>query len=387
MWRLGNGRRLAGNGLSVFYRCSCLRAISSRGADGTLPSLLSWIAAKQPLSFTSLALKPPPGPVSDQAPMSFSVLPTELVELIFQHAPPSDLATLARLSSDVSDAAVRRLYRQPDLITLHPATSPAEDTERKLRLLRTLADRPDVAQLVRSFFITLGADSGASPESYALLARALKNMTQLVSLTLRVDAAASWILAGPREASSPAAVSRRTHHDGGGDRGPVLYRRLRYLSCPFPLDAHVTEFLSRTSSLIELELDSIPSSLAEAYLNPRLPASAVPGLTHLVTSSRCAQVIVPGRPLQSVCIQTGDVDERVLRALSRSSAPAGIVVLGATTSMRTIPFLEAVSRHLSPAHVKMNTASAEFTAPPGQVSPSPRFQKNELIDVRASDLL
>lgn len=290
--------------------------------------------------------------------MSFALLPQELVNAVCDHVPPTDLAALARASSAVSDAAIRSLYRNPGPLFLSQSYTPAEDMARKMRLLRTLADRPDIARLVRSFFISLDLPNESSQHLFLLLARALAHMSQLASLTLRLDPGASWILN-----YSPDASSIGVTPDGGGGRDPTLYDGLLYFSCPFLLDVHVTAFLARTSSLRELELDSTPSTADIA----RLCDTAIPQLTSLISSARVAEMIAPGRPLHTVCIHAGDVDEDILRKLSHSSAPQGVRVLAATTSMSTIPFLEAMSRYLAPEHVNVTTTSSEFATPPGQV--------------------
>src|ERR1700761_8486071 len=156
--------------------------------------------------------------------MSFTMLPQELLDAVCENLSPPDLARLSHTASFLHLPAQRQLYR-------HVAISPSR---RNLSVVLTMARKPHIAHLVRSFAIDLDSYSTLLSPFYQQLARALSSMTQLTSLHLFVDPSASWILWN------------------------LSFSKLIHCACPYTLDSHVSAFLGRTPALLELEVDSIP---------------------------------------------------------------------------------------------------------------------------------
>jgi len=244
--------------------------------------------------------------------MSFPSLPFELVDHIIQYVATTDLVALSRTSSSLCPAAQRLLYR-------HIVVSPSS---RNINVVATLAKRSDLAHFVRSFSITTVAFPPLFPAFYSLLASALSSMTEVISLNLLVDSSASWLL--------------------GKTGQNVTYHRLQQFNCAFPLDSNVTEFLGKTPALLQLEVDSMPYVLSSRI--PTLPATMIPRLAQFIGSARAARAIVPGRPVESIHLNEGDLVEEDLACLALGNAD--VLVLGATASTPPVPLLECIARHL-----------------------------------------
>ena len=169
-------------------------------------------------------------------------------------------------------------------------------------------------------------------------------MSNLASLDLVLPPNASRVLAALRH-SQP-------------DQAQVCYRRLSRLSCNFALDNSLLTFLERTPALRELQLgdasasasgSNTPSShpvsqSAASFPSPPLPASALPNLALFMGSCADASLIVPGRPLESVHLYSGDLSEDVLDALARSSTP--ITIFGSLTNSLSPSILHALASSL-----------------------------------------
>ncbi|RDB23304.1 hypothetical protein Hypma_009579 [Hypsizygus marmoreus] len=237
----------------------------------------------------------------------FHHLPIELLDGICQLVQPTDLVALARTSSAIYPVAQRLLYR-------HLAISPASHN---LGVVVTLARKPELAQHVRTFALRLDCLTGFT-SFYRLLAVALSNMTGLTSLDLFVDPSTSWVL-------------QNTHRS--------TYPRLLHFGCSFPLDSHVAHFLNKTQALLELELDEISES--DSLHMPSLDIESLPQLSQFVGSSHTAKAIVPGRPVQSIQLHSGDLSETDVVTLAESTAD--VVILGATTSSLPVPLLESLA--------------------------------------------
>jgi hypothetical protein len=242
--------------------------------------------------------------------MSIQKLPTELLNDICQNVSVADLLSLSRTSGWLYPVAQRLLYR-------HICVAPSS---RNLRVVLTLANSPTVARYVRTFSISIDVYSPIFASFYRILAQALTYMSELTSLDLFVDSSSSWVLQPP----------------------PREYSGLQHFACSFPLDAHVTAFLGKTPNLLELEVDSMP--LCCSVPIPPLPAFAVPRLAQFIGSCRAAKAIVPGRPLESIHLNSGDLSEDEISALSKGTAR--MVVLGASTSFLPVPFLDLLAHHL-----------------------------------------
>lgn len=139
-------------------------------------------------------------------------------------------------------------------------------------------------------------------------------MTGLKSLNLTIDSGASWVLDGVTETSC-----------------------LRRFSSPFPLDHHVTRFLEHTNALVELELDS-------SHVLVSTSPSLIPHLEVFSGTSAAAEILVPGRPVHTVQLNSGDLTESVVEQLARSSNSVSILM--ATTSLSAPRLLYSLSKHL-----------------------------------------
>lgn len=263
--------------------------------------------------------------------MSFPSLPVELVDNILQSLASTDLLALSRTCSSLTPVALRLLYRN---ITV----------SHNLTVVTVLAKRSDLANFVRSFSLNTTASSPLFPHFYHFLAQALSRMTELTSLHLLVDSSNSWIL---EEASQKAQ-----------------FERLQQFTCSFPLDSHVAKFLDRTPALLRLEVDSMPydpSASASA-----LTSSAMPHLVQFIGSVRAAKVIVPGRPVEGIHLNEGDLAEEDVARLAESTA--NVSVLDATASEPPVPLLESIAHHLPHlAYLRIMT-TYHFTHAPQVVS-------------------
>jgi hypothetical protein len=244
--------------------------------------------------------------------MSLLSLPFELVDNIVHYVPPSDLVALSKTCSSLCPAAQRLLYR-------HIAISPSSNN---IGVVATLAKRKDLAHFVRSFSITTAPLSPLFPAFYRILASALSGMTEIISLNLLVESNASWLL-------------EKTGHI-------VKFLRLQQFNCAFPLDFNVREFLGKTPALLQLEVDFMPC--VPSLPIPSLPVTSIPNLVQFAGSPRAARAIVPGRPVESIHLNEGDLVEEDLARLALGTAD--VTVLGATASTPPVPLLECIARHL-----------------------------------------
>jgi hypothetical protein len=267
--------------------------------------------------------------------MTLPTLPVELVDHIIQNVLPADLVALCRTSSSLGPVAQRLLYRRISI----------SFWSRNINVVATLAKRPDLAHCVRSFSITTLAFPPLFPAFYRLLATALSGMTEVTSLNLLIDSSASWVL------------KHATERNG-------TYYRLQQFTCAFSLDHIVAEFLDNTPALLQLEVDSVPSLPPSPILS--LPSTAIPHLVQFVGSARAARAIVPGRPVESIHLNEGDVVEEDIASLARANA--NVLVLAATASTPPVPLLESIARHLPHlAYLRIMT-TCHFTHAPAVVS-------------------
>jgi len=147
-------------------------------------------------------------------------------------------------------------------------------------------------------------------------------MTEVISLELLVDPGASWVLLG-------------TPHR--------VFPRLEHLACSFPLDSHVVDFLGKTEALLQLEVDGISSPLSLPM--PTLPNGSLPRLRGFKGSSHAAMAIIPGRPVESIQLNSGDLTQDDIATLAQSTAH--VAILGATTNSLPVPLLQTLTHHLS----------------------------------------
>ncbi|OJA15284.1 hypothetical protein AZE42_00948 [Rhizopogon vesiculosus] len=259
-------------------------------------------------------------------------LPIELLDNVAQHLPSTSLTALAQTCSTLCPVAQRILYRYVS----------ASAWTQNLCVVDTLAKKPHVARFVRSFYIAIDSLSPVFPPFYRQLANAILNMSELTSLNLLVDSSVSWVL---KESSS--------HID---------FPHLLQFTCSFPFDENVAKFLDRTPSLLELEVDSMPTAFSRNSSTPYLSPTSIPRLEQYIGSSKTAELIVPGRPVRSVHLNGAGISEDDIPLLARSTVP--IVVLGTVTKAPPVPFLEALRNHV-PHLVYLRVMSTQdiFRAP------------------------
>ncbi|KAK7060312.1 hypothetical protein VNI00_001077 [Paramarasmius palmivorus] len=250
-------------------------------------------------------------------------LPLELLDAVFQFLSASDLARLSRSCSRYHPVARRLLYR-------HVAVAPVY---KNLSLLLTLARKPDIARHVRSFSIELaGPDATVSHSYYRQLSIALSFMTELKSLNLSLDPSTTWVLQG------------------------VKAHSLTRFSSNFSLDHYVTRFLEHTHSLLELELGP-PHAMHISSVPPFVPL-----LEQFSGPTQIAELIVPGRPVKSVQLTSGDLTESVVEQLAKSSVR--IDVLSATSSLSAPRLLDLLSKHMRYlVYLRMMTICSVTEAP------------------------
>lgn len=238
-------------------------------------------------------------------------LPVELLDDICLNVTPTDLSAIAQTSSLLYPVAQRLLYRNLSVSSWYD----------NLSVVATLAKRPDLARFVRSFSVSLDPSTPIFLSFYRLLSKALSNMTDITSLGIFADASTSWLLIGTEKSAQ--------------------YPHLRHFAGSFPFDSYVAKFLETTPALLELELDS---TLIHSSPPPRLSMSAIPHLAQFVGSSDAAGVIVPGRPLESIHLNSGDLNEDDVTCLAQTTAR--VIVFGASTTSLPAPLLDVLARHL-----------------------------------------
>lgn len=259
-------------------------------------------------------------------------LPVELLDLVAQHLSSTSLTALAQTCSTLCPVAQRILYR---------CVSSSAWTQ-NLCIVDTLAKKPHVARFVRSFYIAIDSLSPIFPAFYRQLAKAILNMSELTSLNLLVDSTVSWVL---KESSS--------HID---------FPYLLQFTCSFPFDENVARFLDVTPSLLELEVDSMPTALARSSPTPYLSPTSIPHLEQFIGSSKTAELIVPGRPVRSVHLNGAGLSEDDIPLLARSTVP--VVVLGTVTKAPPVPFLETLLKHVPHlAYLRVMSTQDLFRAP------------------------
>ncbi|PCH41396.1 hypothetical protein WOLCODRAFT_131888 [Wolfiporia cocos MD-104 SS10] len=269
--------------------------------------------------------------------MSLSSLPAELIDAICEPlvGEAATLASLARSCIAVHPSATRMLYRVLSVSAF----------ARNLPVVCTLAARPDLAQHVREFSITLDESGTVLRAFYAQLQNALRLMPQLASLELLVDSGASWVLP--------------TFSDS------AVLPRLEHLSCSFPLDTHVSDFLARAPALHSLHMlePALPSTqtlpathvpLLKSYTGP---ASLLPMLSSrpLTTIHLCGDLRIEDIPHSVGAPEVGEPEAGSESKFYPNLVPrnpgydgdkparANVQVLSAMTSAPPAPVLEALA--------------------------------------------
>ena len=261
---------------------------------------------------------------------TFQILPAELIDHVAHYLHATDLLALSTINSYLYSVIQRWLYSQ---ITINYSSN-------NLLVVFTLAQKPHLARNVRTFSIRLGSHSVLS-SFYRLLRTALSNMSQLTSLDIFLDHAASWVM--------------RTRDDS-------TYRCLEHFASSFHIDHHLIHFLQKTNALLVLEVDSLPP----ATVVPSLGPTALPKLTQFTGSSQAAQYVVPGRPVESIHLNSGDLTRDVVESLVASTAH--ISLLAAPTTSHSVALIGTLTqRMVHLAHLRIVT-TLNFLEPPDAVS-------------------
>ncbi|OCH94253.1 hypothetical protein OBBRIDRAFT_723077 [Obba rivulosa] len=272
--------------------------------------------------------------------MSLTALPTELLDAIFDPlaACNSTLTALARTCASLSPSATRLLYRDVSVSAY----------ARNFSVVGTLAARPELAGLVRSFAVTVDdANEDSHADLYKQLQRALRNMPRLAHLELNVHPDASWVV------------------DGGA--GGIEYAQLEHFATSFQLDTHLSSFLGRAPSLLSLQLST------PAHSVPHIPHSCVPALASY-TGPACLLPLFAGRPLTALHLSGELSPEDVSRFAAPTGAPwreasaahhkSPVRVLSALTSAAPAQMLEVLAAAFSDlVCLRLMTTSAFWDAP------------------------
>ncbi|KAJ7047587.1 hypothetical protein C8F04DRAFT_13783 [Mycena alexandri] len=249
-----------------------------------------------------------------------SLLPVEILESVFRFLSQPALAVVARSGPAVYPVALRVLYRDLS-VSNSPHDAPPS-------VVRTLAKRPDIARHVRCFALALDQSESLF---HSFLATALSAMPALVSLDIFTDAA-SWVLPDT-----------------------LVYTQLQHFACSFPFDSRVAAFLNNAPALESVQVES-------TSLESPLVAASLPRLAEFTGCSSAAAVVVPGRPVESIHINSGELTEDLVPALAKSTAM--VTVLSITTSSSPMPLLQTLGQHLPHIMYLRITSTCNLPAPP-----------------------
>jgi hypothetical protein len=249
----------------------------------------------------------------------------ELLDHLFSFVAPAHLTAMARTSSAYRGAAQRILY-------MHLSLS----STKNISCVFTLAVNPHVASYVRSFAISF--DPVADHLYQQTLSQALANMSELTTLNIFIDRSASWVLSND-----------------------TTYPHLQRFACSFDLDCHVVAFINKSSSITELKIGSVP--LSESPIT--LSSVSLPFLAHFAGSALAAELIVPGRPVHSVDLDSGCLTDDIARNLAHSAAP--IQALSANTSSHSLSLISTLTRCMKKLQHLRITTTLTFTDLPDTV--------------------
>ncbi|KAJ7228878.1 hypothetical protein GGX14DRAFT_415528 [Mycena pura] len=260
-------------------------------------------------------------------PMSLAVFPFELVDAVLRFLEPKDLASVARTSASIYPVALRSLY-----CNLSVADSPVP-AYAPPSVVRTLAARPDVAAHVRYFSVSLDDSASLSPEFSRQLASALSAMTALISLDIFIDETGSWVL--PDRLVSP---------------------QLRHFASSFPFDSRVATFCGNAPALASVQLGCTGIDV------PPLANACMPRLAEFTGCLSAAVALVPGRPVESVFVTSGDFTEDLVPELAKSTSL--VTVLSISTNSAPVSFLQVLGQHLPHIAYLRITSTCNLPAPP-----------------------
>jgi len=251
-------------------------------------------------------------------------LPLELFEAVLRFLHPADLASVARTSASAYPVAVRVLYRDLTVSQSGPVPPSA---------VLTLAHRPDIARHVRHFQVLSGTFFRSF---YRRLATALSTMTALVSLDIFIDGPGSWVLPDS-----------------------LVYPQLQHFASSFPFDCNVAKFLGNAPTLESVHVDSVPVT------PPALAQDSMARLVEFTGCSAAAVALVPGRPVESIHINSGELTDDMVPALAKSTAL--VTVLSVTTDSAPVILLQALGHNLPHIMYLRITSTRNLHAPPTSI--------------------
>ena len=243
--------------------------------------------------------------------MASSTFPPELLDSICCLLPTSDLIAVARANYTLNAVAQRSLYKH---ISITPASH-------NLSVLDTLAAHPHTASHVRSFSVSMHTQQHHA--FYNLLAKALEQMTELSSLTLFLDADASWVL-----------------------NSEAHYLNLTSFASSFPLDSSLVGFLSRTPAILDLQVGAVLPSNDQSEVD--LPPTSIPNLARFTGPYQTALVVVPQRPVEALFLSQVISDDSIFGQLSRSKS--NITIFDALVDLGLLPCVAAISKTMPSLH-------------------------------------
>jgi hypothetical protein len=186
-------------------------------------------------------------------------IPLDVLEVIFRHLAPYELAKCCRVNQVVHSLAVEALYRD-----LRP------NQHNVMGLCIKLSDDRNLAHRVRSFVLR---DSNV--DMYlGVISEALLHFPRLHTLVLFIGHASSWIL--PQKDACPF--------------------QLETLACGFDLDTAIVSFLGFQHDLQHLTVLGSTTPQLLRSISPQL----IPNLVSIYAHMSVVEILAPGRPIRDI---------------------------------------------------------------------------------------
>lgn len=147
-------------------------------------------------------------------------------------------------------------------------------------------------------------------------------MSELTSLSLVLDADASWVL-------------------NSGAR----YLSLASFASSFPLDSNLADFLSRTPAIVELQ---VGSALANDQSEINFPPASIPNLASFTGPHNTARLVVPHRPVEALFLSEVISDDSIFGQLSLSTS--NITIFDAVVDLGLLQCVAAISQTMPSLH-------------------------------------
>lgn len=215
-----------------------------------------------------------------------SSIPLDVLEVIFRHLTPSELAKCCRVNQAVHSLAFEALYRD-----LCP-------TQRNvMRLCLILSNNPNLARRVRSFVIR-----DTNVDMYlGAISDALLRLPRLHTLVLFIGQMSSWIL--PQKDLCPF--------------------QLKTFACGFFWDSTIVSFLGFQHDLKHLTVSGAASPQLLRSISPQL----IPNLVSIYAPMSLVEVLAPGRPIRDITTFSPVGVKPSIFALSRTTVPVQQLML------------------------------------------------------------